>query len=61
VPPTRRWCFAPAGKAIREPYRRLNDAVCMSAGEVRAPTGPDQQGPDLVVDIAELVWEPIAE
>ena len=32
-----------------------------TAGEVRAPTDPDQQGPDLVVDIAELVWEPIAE
>jgi len=48
-------------QADREPYRRLNDVVCMSAGEVRAATGPDQQGPDLVVDIAELVWEPIAE
>jgi len=36
-------------------------AVVLRAGEVRAPTGPDQQGPELVVDIAELVWEPIAE
>ena len=48
-------------QADREPYRRLNDVVCTTAGEVRAPTNPDQQGPDLVVDIAELVWEPIAE
>ena len=44
----------------REPYSRLNDAVCVSVGEVRAPADPDG-GPELVVDIAELIWEPIAE
>jgi hypothetical protein len=61
-PPDRRQIVgAVFHQADREPYRRLNDVVCTSAGEVRAPTGPDQQGPDLVVDIAELVWEPIAE
>ena len=42
----------------RDPYRRLNDAVCVCVGEVRAD--PDQ-GPDLVVDVAELIWEPIAD
>ncbi len=31
-------------------YRWLNDVVCVGTGEVR----PDQ----LVIDIAELVWEP---
>jgi hypothetical protein len=30
-------------------------------GEVRAPRDPDQEEPGLVVDIAELVWEPIAD
>lgn len=45
----------------RDPYRRLNDAVCVCVGEVRAPSDPDQGGSQLVVDVAELVWEPIAE
>ena len=41
-----------------ERYRRLNDVVCVSVGEVRArEDGP----PDLVVDIAELVWEPVSD
>jgi hypothetical protein len=44
-----------------ERYRRLNDVVCVCVGEVRAPADPDQLGPDLVVDVAELIWEPIAE
>jgi hypothetical protein len=37
-------------------YQRLNDVVCVCAGEVRAPAGESTQ---LVVDVAELVWEPI--
>jgi hypothetical protein len=44
-----------------ERYQHLNDVVCVSVGEVRAPRDPDQPEPDLVVDVAELVWEPIAE
>ena len=41
-----------------ERYRRLNDVVCACVGEVRAR----EDGPsDLVVDVAELIWEPIAE
>jgi hypothetical protein len=47
--------------ADREPYRRLNDAVCVCTGEVRAPIDPGQAGPDLVIDVAELIWEPIAD
>ena len=43
------------------PYRRLNDAVCVCTGEVRAPGDPGQAGPDLVIDVAELIWEPIAD
>jgi hypothetical protein len=38
-----------------ERYRRLNDVVCVCTGEVRA------QERELVVDVAELVWEPIAD
>ena len=47
--------------ADREPYSRLNDAVCVCVGEVRAPVDPAQAGPDLVMDVAELIWEPIAD
>jgi hypothetical protein len=42
-------------------YRRLNDVVCVCVGEVRSPDDPDRKSPDLVVDVAELVWEPIAD
>ena len=44
--------------ADREPYRRLNDVACVCAGEVRTPGDRGQPGPDLVVDVAELIWEP---
>ena len=44
----------------REPYSRLNDAVCVSVGEVRTPDDPAADA-ELVVDVAELIWEPIAE
>ena len=47
--------------ADREPYSRLNDAVCVCTGEVRQPADPGQAGPDLVIDVAELIWEPIAD
>jgi hypothetical protein len=48
-------------QADREPYRRLNDTVCVCTGEVRAPGDPGKAGPDLVIDVAELIWEPIAD
>ncbi len=43
-----------------EAYRRLNDTVCVCVGEVRAHA-TDQGEPDLVLDVAELIWEPIAD
>jgi len=47
-------------------YARLNDAVCVGAGEIRPVTGG---GPrevvghrvEFVVEVAELVWEPVPE
>jgi hypothetical protein len=39
-------------------YRRLNDVLCVGVGEVRARANGDVE---LVIDVAELVWEPIAE
>jgi hypothetical protein len=44
-----------------EPYQRLNDVVCACTGEVRAPADPEQPEPDLVLDIAELIWEPTTD
>jgi hypothetical protein len=44
-----------------ERYLRLNDVVCVCVGEVRAPSDPNQRGADLVIDVAELIWEPIAD
>lgn len=44
-----------------EPYSRLNDVVCVCVGEVRAPADPTTPSPDLVLDVAELIWEPIAD
>jgi hypothetical protein len=38
-------------------YRRLNDVVCMCAGEVRAPDDANRERSDLVVDVAELIWD----
>jgi hypothetical protein len=43
------------------PRRRLNDVVCVCVGEVRTPSDPGQAEPDLVLDVAELIWEPITD
>lgn len=44
-----------------ERYRRLNDSICVIAGEVRSPSKPAaeiQQGDiELVFDVSELIWE----
>jgi uncharacterized protein DUF3237 len=40
-------------------YRWLNDVLCVGTGEVRAR--PDRDSPDLVIDVAELIWEPPAD
>ena len=42
-------------------YRRLNDVVCVCVGEVRTSADPNESSPDLVMDVAKLVWEPVAE
>ena len=34
---------------------------CVCTGEVRASSDPSRPGPDLVIDVAELIWEPIAD
>ena len=44
-----------------ERYQSLNDAVCVCVGEVRTSADPDRSEPDLVLDVAELIWEPIPD
>jgi hypothetical protein len=39
-------------------YRRLNDAFCVGTGEVRIISDSHTE---LVIDIAELIWEPIPD
>ena len=41
-------------------YRRLNDTVCVAVGEVRSSVDTSVPGPELVLDVAEVIWEPIA-
>jgi hypothetical protein len=41
-------------------HRRLNDVMCVCTGEVRSNDDPDRS-PDLVLDVAELVWEPLSD
>jgi hypothetical protein len=49
-----------------ERFSRLNDVVCVGTGEIRPRSGG---GPrevvghqvDFVIDVAELVWEPLAD
>ena len=44
-----------------ERYTRLNDSICMLAGEVRWPDKPadevKQEEVQLVIDVSELIWE----
>jgi uncharacterized protein DUF3237 len=43
-----------------ERYRPLNDAMCVCVGEVRSSDDPETST-ELVLEVAELVWEPIAD
>jgi hypothetical protein len=42
-----------------ERYRWLNDAFYAVAGEVQR--GAERDGVDVVLDVSELVWEPLAD
>jgi hypothetical protein len=42
-----------------ERYRWLNDVLCVGEGEVRAQE--DESLTELVIDVSEVIWEPVAE
>ena len=39
---------------------KSHGTIYMCADEVCNPGDPGQPGPNLVIDVAELVWEPLA-
>lgn len=62
-PPGRRQVVGAAWHiSSHDTYRSLNDAICVIAGEVRAPTNQstpiEQHQVELVLAVSELVWEP---
>ena len=55
----RQWVVAATHLSDDGRYSWLNDGICVGTGEVRRSA--HAESPDLVLDVAELIWEPIAE
>lgn len=62
-PPGRRqWVVAATHLSGDPRYKWLNDVVCVGTGEVRArPDATSAPFADLVLDVAEVIWEAIPE
>jgi hypothetical protein len=61
-PGGRQWVATITHLSDHDRYRWLNDAVCVGTGQVRPKTQGTLTNPsDLVLDVAELVWEPIPD
>ena len=59
-PGGRQWVATVTHLSDHDRLRWLNDVVCVGTGQVRPKAAPDPPNPtDLVLDVAELVWEPI--
>jgi hypothetical protein len=62
----RQWLVAGTHLSDAEAYHWLNEAIVVGTGEVRwnpqleTSTAPNAS-PDLVLDVAKLIWEPIPE
>jgi uncharacterized protein DUF3237 len=62
--PNRRQWVATATHVSQDPrYLWINDVVCVGTGEVRPKTEgrTDTNPSDLVLEVAELVWEPFVD
>ena len=60
-PGGRQWVATVSHLSDHPKYRRFNDVVCVGTGQVRPKTVANPTNPsDLVLDVAELLWEPIA-
>jgi hypothetical protein len=62
-PGLRQWVATITHLSDDERYKWLNDVVCVGAGLVRKKTQnwSEENPSDLVLDVAELVWEPLPE
>ena len=61
-PGGRQWVATVTHLSDDDRFQWLNDAVCVGTGQVRPKPTPTPENPtDLVLDVAELVWEPIPE
>ena len=61
-PGRRQWVATVVHLSEAESYTRLNDVVCVGVGEVRPKSVENPTNPsDLVLDVSELVWEPIPD
>lgn len=61
-PDGRQWVAAVSHVSNHPAYRWLNDVVCVGCGQVRPKPEPQPSNPtDLVLDVAELVWEPLSK
>ena len=62
-PGQRQWVATVTHLSGDSRYKRLNDVVCVGAGLVRKKTqGWIETNPsDLMLDVAELIWEPLSE
>lgn len=55
----RQWLVAATHLSDAEKYKWLNDTICVGTGEVRAQA--DGASPQLILEVAEVIWEPIPE
>lgn len=59
-PEGRQWVAALTHVTELEKYRWLNDVICVGTGQVRPKPADNPANPtDLVLDVAELIWEPV--
>jgi Protein of unknown function (DUF3237) len=61
-PGIRQWVAVITHVSDHERYRWLNDAVCVGTGQVKAKPVENPSNPtELMLDVAELIWEPLTQ
>ncbi len=58
----RQWVVSVTHLSDSSKYRWLNDTLCVGTGHSPQRTGPNpRESPEFVLDVAELVWDPLQE
>ncbi len=61
-PDGRQWVASVTHLSDDDRFRWLNDSVCVGTGQVRPKKVTNPVNPsDLVLDVAELIWEPVPD